>query len=319
MYIRSTFKFYVLIFSKFMIEEIRAVVHYFYLNDIPAASAAAKLYTTYGEAAMTRTGVLYWYSKFREGRTDTSPAPRPGRPLQNERVDAIQAILEESPYASARYISTQVKLSVNTVIRILKIELHMKKRYRRWVPKILSDKQKEIRKELSLKMLRVLERLSPAQRLSVVTCDESWFYLSYGHDSKWVAEGEEPPTSGKRLIDDEKVMIFSSFSIGGLVLLKALPTNTHFNSTYMCEHILPDLTTNAKKLTAGRTKHSLIYILTMRNLTKQSKQQQKSKIWVGKHSINPHILLTYHQMTSSFMGISSQNFLIIMLRRHMIS
>ena len=38
--------------------EIRAVVHYFYLTGVPAASAAALLQATYKDQSMTRTGVL---------------------------------------------------------------------------------------------------------------------------------------------------------------------------------------------------------------------------------------------------------------------
>ena len=34
--------------------EIRAVVHYFYLNDVPADSAAAKLRDTYGEQSISK-------------------------------------------------------------------------------------------------------------------------------------------------------------------------------------------------------------------------------------------------------------------------
>ena len=38
--------------------EIRAVVHYFFLNGIPAASAAEKLKATYGEQSKSYTGVF---------------------------------------------------------------------------------------------------------------------------------------------------------------------------------------------------------------------------------------------------------------------
>ena len=241
-----------------MDEEIRAVVHYFYLNGIPASSAAAKLRVTYGERSMSRTGVLYWYKEFKSGRVSTSLSVKPGRPLKNEKVAAIESLLKEYPYASARYISTQVPLSPHTVVRILKEELHMKKRYRRWVPKILNDDQKKKRKELSLKMLRQLEKLSLDQRHAVITCDESWFFLTYYYDSKWCREDEEAPISGKRLMNDEKIMIFSAFSVSGIVYIDALPTNTTFNSTYMCNHILPELTAKAKESAAKKTKHSLI-------------------------------------------------------------
>ena len=261
--------------------EIRAVVHYFFLNGIPAASAAAKLKATYGEQSMSRTGVLYWYKEFREGRESVLQAAKPGRPLKNENIDVIETILKEYPFASARFISYEVNLSLNTVIRILKEELHLKKRYRRWVPKILNSDQKKKRMDMSKNMYNFLSKLKENQRYAVITCDESWFFLSYDFDSKWCASDEDPPVSGKRLMNEEKIMIFSAFSVSGIVLLKALPTKSTFNSTYLCEHILPDLTENAIKSMEKKTKHSPIlhYDNAKPHTAKQTIQKIDSLGW----------------------------------------
>lgn len=253
-----TFKFFKKIYKKKMEFEIRAVVHYFYLTGAHASYTAGKLRETYGDAAMSRTGVLYWYNEFKKGRDSIEPLHKPGRPLKNENTHAIQVLLDEFPFASARYIASQVDVSLNTVIRILKEELHLKKRFRRWVPKILNSDQKKKRKALALKMLRFLSNLKEDERYSVITCDESWFFLSYSYDAKWCREGEDPPISGKRMINDEKVMIFTAFSISGLVYLNALPTNSKFNSTYMCNHILPELTNKAKESVEKKTLHPLV-------------------------------------------------------------
>ena len=67
-------------------------------------------------------------------------------------------------------------------------------------------------------------------------------------------EGEEPPSSPKRLIIEEKIMFFIAFSNQGPILLHSLPTNMSFISTYMCQHILEELTTNAKASIKNVTK-----------------------------------------------------------------
>ena len=107
---------------------------------------------TYKEHSLSRTDVYYWYKQFSQGRESANPLPKPGRPLTNEKVEHIKEILAEFPYSSARFIATQVALSHPTVVHILKDVLRFKKRSSRWVPKILSEKNKQQRKELSIQM-----------------------------------------------------------------------------------------------------------------------------------------------------------------------
>ena len=63
----------------------------------------------------------------------------------------------------------------------------------------------------------------------------------------------------KRLISDQKIMIFSAFSASGLVLLEMLPPKTRFNSQYMCDVILPKLR-DAAQTKLGIRKNSNILI-----------------------------------------------------------
>lgn len=241
-----------------MNEEIRSVIHFFYLQSTPPAEVAKKLEEVYRNDAVSRSAVYYWYKEFDSGRTSIKTLPRAGRPPQQDYVEAVDRIIHEHPYSSARSIATQLSLSPMTVTKILKEDLHMKKRLRRWVPKILTIEQKQMRTSISLRMLRYLENLTLKQRHAIVTCDESWFYLSYSHESKWCTEGEEPPISGKRLMNEEKVLIFTAFSISGIIMIHDLPENVTFNSTYMCDYILPQLTEIAQEVVRQKTKHCLV-------------------------------------------------------------
>lgn len=74
--------------------EIRAVVHFLYLNQTSVPSALAQLVSTYGEGCISRSGVRYWYREFKNGRTDLADLHRSGRPVENDRVEEIQQILE---------------------------------------------------------------------------------------------------------------------------------------------------------------------------------------------------------------------------------
>ena len=238
--------------------EIRAVIHYFFLKGRPPSSAHAEITSVYGAGCISYSGVRYWYQQFRQGRTTLETACRTGRPCDEEKIDDIKELLQEMPFASAHTISSLLCMSRKQVTRILKLELGLTKKHSRWVPHFLTDIQKEERVRLSTSMLKLLQSLGPKQRAAIVTGDESWFYLKYSFDSKWCTEDERPEDIAKRLQNEEKFMIFASFNCNGLVYLDALPTNTKFNSTYMCNHILEGLNKASHETVEKITKHSKI-------------------------------------------------------------
>ena len=109
-----------------MNEEIHHVIHFLYLSGVSTAFAEVQLTKAYGDSTSTLSVICYWYKE------NDSLKPKPGKLLLNGSVEKVRICLNKFPFASARFISTQVVLSVNTVIRILKQELYFKKRYSRW-------------------------------------------------------------------------------------------------------------------------------------------------------------------------------------------
>lgn len=256
--------------------EIRSVLHYFFLKGRPPASTHAEVTSVYGAGSISYSGVRYWYQQFRDGRTCLETASRTGRPCDNEKVDQIKELLQDMPFASAHAISSLLVMSRKQVTRILKLELGLTKKNARWIPHFLNDEQKAERVRLSISMLKILKSLGPKQRASVVTGDESWFYLQYSYTSKWCTEDETPEDIAKRMQNEEKFMIFVSFNINGLVYLNALPTNSKFNSTYMCNHILEGLNEASHEAIEKITKHSKI--LHIDNARPHNSRMTKDKI-----------------------------------------
>ena len=76
-----------------------------------------------------RSGVRYSSRELKNGGTDLIDLHRSGIPFENERVEEIQQIFEEFPFASARYISTTLTISVGNVIKILKQDHKCRKCY----------------------------------------------------------------------------------------------------------------------------------------------------------------------------------------------
>lgn len=241
-----------------MDSEIRSVIHFFFLREYSAASTAALINSVYGERSITPNGVRYWYKEFSNGRKELADASRTGRPRLNIDPNAVKSILDEYPFASARYIAEELHVSCGKIISMLKLELGLTKKHSRWVPHLLNDSQKKLRVECSKELLVTLSKLKGNQRAAVITGDESWIYLNYPHDTKWCAADERPPDIEKRMIQTKKMMFFCSFSAYGIVSIDVLPEHSKFNSTYMCNTILPHLKERGQAHISGKTRHSLI-------------------------------------------------------------
>ena len=80
-----------------------------------------------------------------------------------------------------------------------------------------------------------------------MTCDESWFYLSYKADFRWSTD-ENTKTFPKRQIGDTKIMLFTSFCCQGPVLIEMKPLNINFTADYFSNVILPKLKTNSQNI-----------------------------------------------------------------------
>jgi len=73
-------------------------------------------------------------------------------------------------------------LDRESVLQILREELNMRKVCAKMVPKLLSDEQKECRKELCLDLLQCIENELDLLNL-IITCDETWVF-TYDPETK---------------------------------------------------------------------------------------------------------------------------------------
>lgn len=89
--------------------------------------------------------------------------------------ESISSILEEEPFASAKYIAKLLEVSPTTVKSHIYSELHMKKYMKRFVSYDLSNTQKVERFQKSIELLKILRVHTQTNFDSLITLDESWF------------------------------------------------------------------------------------------------------------------------------------------------
>ena len=110
----------------------------------------------YREDCMFRARVFNWYKPFSEGRESVKD-DRPGRPctaVTDDNTEKVRDVIQKDQRLGVRAAAEEVNVDREGVRQILREELNMRKVCAKMVPKLLSDEQKECRKELCLDLLQ---------------------------------------------------------------------------------------------------------------------------------------------------------------------
>ena len=111
------------------------------ISDIYAELGVAE-----GSNALSKRTIERWVKAFSNGKTAVEDEPRPGRPreattLQN--IAKVKKLVTEDPHATTKELAGLVGISQGVITNILTKELGMVKMCAKWVPHVLTDKQKK--------------------------------------------------------------------------------------------------------------------------------------------------------------------------------
>jgi len=119
-----------------------------------------------------------WHKRISEDRESLKDDDRPGRPrtaVTDDNTEKVRDVIRKDRRLGVRAVVEEVNLDRESVQRILGEELNMRKVCAKMIPKVLSDEQKERRKELCLDHLQRNEN-EPDLLNSIITCDETWIF-----------------------------------------------------------------------------------------------------------------------------------------------
>jgi len=131
----------------------------------------------YGEDCMSRARVFEWHKRFSEGRESLKDDDRPGRPctaVTDDNNKKVRDVIRKDRRLGVRAVAEEVNLDRESVRRILREELNMRKVCAKMVPKLLSDEHKE-RGRNCLDLPQSIEN-EPDLLNSIITCDETWVF-----------------------------------------------------------------------------------------------------------------------------------------------
>ena len=135
----------------------------------------------YGKEAPAYSTVKHWVKQFRMGRTCVKDEPRSGRPNEasnEETVKQVEQLVLVDRRITLRQLEALVSIGKSTIQRILNEHLNMKKVAARWVPKFLTDLDKQRRLESSNQILDEFGDKWEELTQRIVTMDETGFIIS---------------------------------------------------------------------------------------------------------------------------------------------
>ncbi|XP_072141894.1 protein GVQW3-like [Dermacentor andersoni] len=139
--------------------------------------------TTFGDNAMSTTQIKELHNRFKDGRTSGESEPRSGWPstCRDDQVIAeVNAVVKQDRRATIRQIAEEVGISTFSAHSNMAEDLAMKRVAAKFVPKLLTVEQKQLRVEVSQDMLDSTNS-GPDFMNTIITGDESW---AHGYDTE---------------------------------------------------------------------------------------------------------------------------------------
>ena len=122
------------------------------------------------------------------------------------------------------------------VFNIVYEQLNMRRISAHWIPKMLTDDQKQMRKESCKRILGRFQREGPNFMERIVTVDETWisFYTpeTKQQSTMWKTPGSPSPKKFKQAQSTKKQMFIVFFDARGVVLAHVVPQGQTVNAAY---------------------------------------------------------------------------------------
>ncbi|CAH1965639.1 unnamed protein product [Acanthoscelides obtectus] len=142
-------------------QHFRAIIYYTFQRQLSQQECLAELLTVFGNEAPHLSTISRWYGEFKRGRVSLSDDPRVGAPktaVTQENLDAVRKLIIEDRHVTYREIEASLMISKTSIQKNLHEELGLRKLVSRWIPHLLTEKQKAARVNC------------------IVSDDESWIY-----------------------------------------------------------------------------------------------------------------------------------------------
>lgn len=242
--------------------EHRAVIKFLTKQGKSQKNIHEEMVAVYQDSAPSLSTVQKWSSEFKRGRESIEDDTRSGGPVSvstEENVEKVEKLVLEDARIKIRMLAEMTNLSVGTIHAILHDHLNLSKVSARWVPRMLTAPQKQVRVECCKDFLELCKEDSTSIFDRLVTGDETWVH-HYDPESKqesmqWVKKGADPPKKFKVTSSAGKIMATVFWDSKGILLI--------------------EYKNKGVSITAAS------YAITLRNLKEAIKEKRRGKLTAG--------------------------------------
>ena len=174
--------------------------------------------------------------------------PRVGRPvsvLTEKNVATVKKLIEGDARYTVQEIEELSGIHSSSVLKILRERLGLRKVCVRWMPHLLTDKQKQSRVRLASQVIENYDKCDPRCLEEIVTGDETWIY-HFQPDSKaknkvWVSSEGDRPVIARRCKTSNRMLYAIFFDSKGPVLQIPVPKGSSVTGKFYRESVLTQL------------------------------------------------------------------------------
>ncbi len=142
------------------------------------AETIRKIHRVFGDSAMSVTQIKVWYNRFKDGRTSVESNECSGRPstcCNDAIIEEVKTLIMANRHLIVREIGDELGISKDSAHAILTQDLGMRRVSAKFVPRLLSEEQKQVRLDIAQDLLQTAND-NPEYLYTVITGDESWVY-----------------------------------------------------------------------------------------------------------------------------------------------
>ena len=138
--------------------EQRYCIKFCHKLDDSQSETIRKIQQVFGDDAMGVTQIKEWFNRFKNGRTSVESEQHSGRPQTARNaavVERVENLVRGDRRLTVREIAKEVGISKDSAHEILRADLNMCRVAAKFVPKLLSAEQKELRVEVVQDLLDI--------------------------------------------------------------------------------------------------------------------------------------------------------------------
>ena len=146
--------------------------------------------------------IFRWVKAFKAGKFSVEDDTRPGRPKTS--------VVKQDAQLSVKDIASCTSISEGSVQTILKKRLDLRKVCARWVPHLLTEKQKTQRLKSARELLKTYKGCNSPVIYNLITGDETWVHMfepqRRADNKQWERKDQKRPCIAERTISLKKIL-----------------------------------------------------------------------------------------------------------------